>query len=84
MGTENGDHTASLTDEEREAFLTALETGYFAAPRHETPIDLADELDISDEEASKRLRCAMAKVFNEHRELLQRHLDEDDRFFPEE
>jgi hypothetical protein len=48
-----------LTDAQREAFVTAIEHGYFDVPRDCTLGDLADSLDISDTAVSMRLRRAI-------------------------
>lgn len=74
-----GDDTTVLTEEEANALLTALDSGYFSIPRQEPLSDLADTLGISDTEASRRLRRAMTKVFREHRDRFESQLDEDDR-----
>lgn len=54
--------TASITDDQREALLTALEAGYFEIPRRATLVDLSAELSISDSAVSQRLRRGMANV----------------------
>lgn len=51
-----------LTDEQREALLLALRRGYFATPRGTTMDDLADELGISQQAFSERLRRGEEKV----------------------
>lgn len=45
-----------LTDEQREALLLALERGYFATPREVQLETIADELDISRQALSNRIR----------------------------
>lgn len=47
-----------LTTEQREALVTALERGYFDVPREAEGGDLADELGISTNAVSQRLRRA--------------------------
>jgi hypothetical protein len=49
----------TLTVEERETLRTALEMGYFEAPRATTLVDIADELGRSDVEVSQQLRRGM-------------------------
>ncbi|WP_254544358.1 helix-turn-helix domain-containing protein [Halomarina pelagica] len=53
-GTEGGG--VSLTDEQREALLLALEEGYFDTPSEVTLTSLADELGISQQALSQRIR----------------------------
>ncbi|MFC7156276.1 helix-turn-helix domain-containing protein [Halomarina halobia] len=62
-GNENvGDLTRSpyriddLTDEQREALRAACERGYFDVPRRISLSELADELDVSHQALSERLR----------------------------
>lgn len=57
----------SLTTQQREVLRIALETGYFDVPRSGTLADIADELDISSQAVSERLRRG-------HRQLVERHL----------
>lgn len=45
-----------LTAAQREALLTAVQVGYFAIPREATMEDVAEELGISTQAASERLR----------------------------
>lgn len=47
-----------LTDRQREALAVAYEVGYFDVPRGESLATVADELDISEQAASERLRRA--------------------------
>ncbi len=51
-----------LTPEQREAITLALDRGYFATPRNATLSDLADELDISQQALSDRVRRANEKI----------------------
>ncbi|WP_435152504.1 helix-turn-helix domain-containing protein [Haladaptatus sp. DFWS20] len=46
----------SLTDEQREALLLALQRGYFESPSPVTLTELAEELDISQQALSERIR----------------------------
>ncbi len=55
----------SLTDGQAEALRLANEGGYFAVPREMTLGDLADELDISRQAASERLRRAVGSLLEE-------------------
>ncbi len=48
--------SVSLTDEQREALLLALHRGYFSSPSRVTLSELADELDISQQALSERIR----------------------------
>ncbi|MFC7045991.1 helix-turn-helix domain-containing protein [Halobacteriaceae archaeon GCM10025711] len=51
-----------LTEEQRDALLLALRRGYFATPRGVTMDDLADELGISQQAFSERLRRGEEKI----------------------
>lgn len=46
----------NVTSAQREALVTALKMGYFEIPRESTVSDLADELDISPNAFSERIR----------------------------
>lgn len=52
-----------LTSSQREALVTALERGYFDIPRQTTLEDIADQLGVSDQAVSERLRRAQKQVF---------------------
>lgn len=45
-----------VTDPQREVLLLALDRGYYTVPRRASLSDLADDLDISSQAASERLR----------------------------
>lgn len=51
-----------LTNEQREAIVLAIKRGYFATPREVTMEALAEDLDISQQAFSERLRGALEKV----------------------
>ncbi|ELY95174.1 bacterio-opsin activator HTH domain-containing protein [Natrialba hulunbeirensis JCM 10989] len=51
-----------LSEHQREALLTALERGYFDVPRAATLSEVADELGISDQALSARLRRGQANL----------------------
>ena len=51
-----------LTPEQREAITLALDRGYFETPRNVTLSALADELDISQQALSDRVRRANEKI----------------------
>lgn len=55
----------SVTQPQREALLLAFEAGYFRVPRDTTLEWIADELDISDNAASSRLRRGTAALIQE-------------------
>lgn len=55
--TDHG-HLFNLTVAQREAIVLALEQGYFATPREVSLQELADELSISRQAVSKRVRQA--------------------------
>lgn len=52
----------SVTDEQYEALVAAVEAGYFAVPRETTTEELADELGISHQSVSERLRRGTANL----------------------
>lgn len=54
-----------LTGPQRETIELALERGYFDVPRKTTMVELAEELGISDQAVSARIRRAMKKL-SEH------------------
>lgn len=51
-----------LTTEQRDALVAALEQGYFEVPREHTIEDLAEELDLSSNAVSQRLRRGSANL----------------------
>jgi predicted DNA binding protein len=51
-----------LTNEQREALVLAVERGYFATPRETSMSELADELSISQQAFSDRLRRGNEKL----------------------
>ncbi|MFC7047252.1 helix-turn-helix domain-containing protein [Halobacteriaceae archaeon GCM10025711] len=51
-----------LTPEQRETLLAAYEAGYYEIPRDITAVELADELGVSDQSLSERLRRAHANL----------------------
>jgi predicted DNA binding protein len=55
----------SLTDEQQEALTTGFENGFFEIPRSITQNELADELDISHQALSERLRRAYGNMVHE-------------------
>lgn len=54
--------TYGLTPAQREAIALAIEMGYFDIPRQCTTIDLANELGISDQAVTERLRRAISNL----------------------
>lgn len=59
---ERGPSQDRLTTCQRETLRLAHERGYFEIPREATLADLADELDISNQAASERLRRGCARL----------------------
>lgn len=55
-------HRFDLTPEQREALLLALQQGYFATPREASLDELADDLGITRQALSKRIRQGNEKV----------------------
>lgn len=61
--TENAPQsTYNLTDEQYEALLLAIERGYYSIPRQVTLAELAEDVGISQQAMSERLRRGTAKV----------------------
>jgi predicted DNA binding protein len=54
---------SELTPSQRETLVLALERGYFSIPRQTNLVELADELGISDQAVSERMRRGTAKLF---------------------
>lgn len=59
QSAETGD---DLSEHQREALLAALAAGYYEIPREATLSDVADELGISSQALSERLRRGTAKL----------------------
>lgn len=53
---------SGLTDEQRETLCTAFRLGYFDVPRRATLLDVADELDVSDQAVSERIRRGVRRL----------------------
>jgi predicted DNA binding protein len=53
---------SELTPAQRETLMMALERGYFAIPRETNLMEIADDLDISDQAVNERMRRGMAKL----------------------
>lgn len=51
-----------LTERQRKALVLAVENGYYDIPRDCTTVELADELDISDQAVTERLRRAIVTL----------------------
>ena len=60
-----GDRQTDLTDGQHRLLETAIELGYFDIPRSATLEDLAEELDVSHQALSERLRRAQQKLATE-------------------
>jgi|AntDeeMetagen134_2_1112570.scaffolds.fasta_scaffold00361_19 predicted DNA binding protein len=54
------------SEPDTELLRTAVERGYFRVPRQTSLVDLADAHDISDVEASERLRTELDTALREH------------------
>lgn len=54
-----------LTDKQREMMQTASDMGYFEVPREVGLAAVADEIGISSQAASERLRRGQHKLFGE-------------------
>ncbi|QSG15510.1 helix-turn-helix domain-containing protein [Halapricum desulfuricans] len=57
-----GQTSALLTPCQRQTIALALERGYFDVPRRTTMVELADELGVSDQAVSARIRRAMKRL----------------------
>ncbi len=57
-----GNTDAGLTDNQRDALLVALESGYFEEPRNATLSEVAADLDISQPAASGLLRRGLKRL----------------------
>lgn len=53
-----------LTDEQREALVAAFERGYFRVPRETSLSELAEQLEISPQAASGRLRRGLERMLD--------------------
>ncbi|MDG5778105.1 helix-turn-helix domain-containing protein [Haloarculaceae archaeon H-GB2-1] len=51
-----------LTVPQREALVLAIESGYYEIPRRQTTVELADQLGISDQAVTERLRRAITSL----------------------
>jgi len=62
-----------LTDKQREVLDTAREMGYFEVPRDATAAEIAEELDISPQAVSERMRRAISALekYQELAELIE-------------
>lgn len=59
-----GDDDLALTERQRETLVLAQERGYFEVPRSATITDLADELGVSKQAVSERLRRGYARLID--------------------
>jgi predicted DNA binding protein len=57
-----GRHWHGLTESQREALHLAVESGYYDIPRRRSTMDLAEELGISDQAVTERLRRAIVAL----------------------
>jgi predicted DNA binding protein len=55
-------HSYGLTDVQREALELAITRGYYAIPREVTTMELGEELGISDQAVTERLRRAIVAL----------------------
>lgn len=67
-----------LTSAQRETIELALQRGYFDVPRKTTMVDLAEELGVSDQAVSARIRRAMKKL-SQHLLLPDPDVERDER-----
>lgn len=64
---ESIDDEGPLTDVQRETLYVALDAGYFEVPRKVTLTELADDLGVSDNAVSQRLRRAISTLVRRQR-----------------
>ncbi|MFC7070804.1 helix-turn-helix domain-containing protein [Halobaculum lipolyticum] len=64
-GGDRDDDFVAVSEKQREALRVAAESGYFAVPRETDLGALAEELDISTQSASERLRRGTAALVGE-------------------
>jgi hypothetical protein len=57
---------SDLTPRQRETLVTAHGKGYYDIPREVTLVDLAEELDVSDQAVSERLRRGESKLIRDN------------------
>lgn len=62
LSSENKENSQALTEKQRETLLVALEFGYFDVPRDATLDDIAEQLDVSTQAVSTRLRRAQRRL----------------------
>ena len=74
--TEAKRNSYGLTAEQYETLLTALRLGYFSVPRQVTIDDLADELGVSTNAVSQRLRRAHESLVRHALEVDGHHLSD--------
>lgn len=55
----------TLTAEQRDVLVRAVEAGYFEVPRRTTLVELANEVDISDTAVSQRLRRGLSNILRD-------------------
>jgi len=65
------------SEADTELLSTALDRGYFRVPRETTLVALAEEHDISDVEASERLRVGIEAVLRDHLDEVDAAADTD-------
>ncbi|MFP4695916.1 helix-turn-helix domain-containing protein [Thiohalospira sp.] len=73
MAAAPGGHRFGLSQEQREALLLGLRRGYFDTPSDATLAEIADELGISQQATSDRIRRGTKRVLAEA--LLSRAAD---------
>lgn len=60
--SQRGGYSFDLTDSQRRALVTAVESGYFEVPRRATLTDIGDELGITEQSTSENVRRGADKV----------------------
>jgi predicted DNA binding protein len=76
MAQNDEEHLDRLSQDERAALYTALDQGYFDTPRQVPLTELADELDTTDVELSKRLRQGISTVIGRYRDQVDEPVDD--------
>ncbi|MFW6003637.1 MAG: helix-turn-helix domain-containing protein [Halanaeroarchaeum sp.] len=73
---EDDEMTPDITEKQREAFLIAVERGYYERPRGATLDDIAEELDITSSAVSQRLTAVKRRLARKYARRYDAELSE--------
>ncbi|UWG46801.1 Transcriptional regulator, contains HTH domain [Halanaeroarchaeum sp. HSR-CO] len=73
---EEGEMTPDITEKQREAFLIAVERGYYERPRGATLDDIAEELGITSSAVSQRLTAVKRRLARKYARRYDAELSE--------